>query len=51
MAEQSEIKPKPEPEIRRREDFASVYANNCYFEASTFDIKLIFGNLDQRGGR
>ncbi|MGA3086864.1 MAG: DUF3467 domain-containing protein [Thermodesulfobacteriota bacterium] len=51
MATQPKKKQKPGTEIRRREDFSSVYANNCYLEPSPFDLKLIFGILDQQGGK
>jgi uncharacterized protein DUF3467 len=33
------------------EDFTEAYANNIYFEASAWDLKLIFGQLDQSGGK
>lgn len=32
---------------RDPESFSSVYANNVQFETSTFDLKVIFGELDQ----
>jgi hypothetical protein len=32
------------PELE--EDFASLYANNVSYEASVWDLKLIFGQLD-----
>lgn len=35
------------PEFRRTEDFAEVYANNINFEASLFDLKILFGQLNQ----
>jgi uncharacterized protein DUF3467 len=35
------------PEFRRTEDFVDVYANNINFEASTFDLKILFGQLNQ----
>jgi len=35
---------------QRSEDFASVYANNVGFEASSWDLKIIFGQLDQAAG-
>jgi hypothetical protein len=31
------------------DDFTESYANNVYFESSAWDMKLIFGQLDQRG--
>lgn len=33
------------------EDFTEAYANNVYFETSAWDLKLIFGQLDQSGGK
>lgn len=36
--------------IRRVEDFASLYANNIRYETSAWDLKLIFGQLDQGDG-
>lgn len=34
----------------RSEDFFSYYANNVRFEQSLFDLKLVFGQLDQAEG-
>lgn len=34
----------------RSEEFASAYANNVGFESSVWDLKLIFGQLDQATG-
>ena len=31
-------------------DFASMYANNVRFEASVWDLKILFGELDQTEG-
>jgi hypothetical protein len=38
------------PSLRfvREEDFESLYANNVQLEVSVWDLKLIFGELDQR---
>ena len=33
------------------EDFSTDYANNVQFEPSVWDLKLIFGQLDQRPGK
>ena len=33
------------------EDFSESYANNVYFESSAWDLKLIFGQLDQGEGK
>lgn len=35
--------------LRRAEDFVSRYANNIQFESSAFDLKVVFGLLDQSG--
>ena len=37
-------------EIKRVEDFTSLYANNVRFESSAWDLKMLFGELDQSGG-
>lgn len=34
----------------RRFDFDDVYANNSSFEISVWDLKIIFGQLDQSSG-
>jgi len=31
--------------------FNEAYANNVYYEASAWDLRLIFGQLDQRQGK
>lgn len=38
-----------QPNIRDglTEDFTAVYANQCHFELSVWDLKMIFGQLDQ----
>jgi len=33
--------------VERHEDFTSLYANNVQFEVSTWDLKMVFGELDQ----
>ena len=43
---QAQYQPLPEDEIYRE-----AYANNVYFEQSVWDLKLIFGQLDQREGK
>jgi len=37
-------------QFKRGEDFESLYANNVRFESSVWDLKLIFGQLDQSTG-
>ena len=33
--------------VERSEEFASLYANNVQIEISVWDLKMIFGQLDQ----
>lgn len=37
-------------QLKYDEDFASLYANNVRFESSVWDLKLLFGQLDQSTG-
>jgi hypothetical protein len=37
-------------DFTRDEDFTSLYANNVRYESSAWDVKIIFGQLDQSGG-
>lgn len=39
--------PATQTELRRDDDFISRYANNFQLESSAFDLKLIFGLLNQ----
>jgi hypothetical protein len=42
----------PQPSrVTRSEDFMSYYANNVQIQANAFDMKVIFGLLDQSGGK
>src|ERR1017187_412490 len=36
----------PEIKFEREEDFTTLYANNAQFEASVWDLKIVFGQLD-----
>lgn len=36
--------------FERAEDFSSLYANHVRYESSVWDLKLIFGELDQSKG-
>jgi Protein of unknown function (DUF3467) len=48
MQEQPEDKnPPAKSNFERTADFATHYANNTQFEMSSWDLKLIFGQLDQ----
>lgn len=38
----------PPTEFKRKENFASVYANNVRYESSVWDLKMILGELDQK---
>ncbi len=48
-ADQPISPPPPAPTFatERTENFASSYANSAYFESSAFDLRIIFGQLDQ----
>lgn len=35
------------PDLHRSEDFTSAYANHSFLEPSAWDLKIIFGELDQ----
>jgi hypothetical protein len=35
------------PSLQPSEDFSSAYANSVFLEPSTWDLKMIFGQLDQ----
>lgn len=50
MAESQEQPQQPQPpavEFKRNEDFEALYANNVQAEISVWDLKVIFGMLDQ----
>lgn len=40
--------PTSSVQFDRTEDFIARYANNVHFESSVWDLKLIFGELDQK---
>jgi hypothetical protein len=40
-------KTRKNPNFRPTEDFAAVYANNVNFETTAFDLKILFGELNQ----
>jgi len=42
---------EPTPGKNSEPDLDSVYANNTILEISAFDLKIIFGQLDQRTGK
>lgn len=41
---------QPQPKNQRSPDFESLYANNFAFESSVWDLKILFGELDQTLG-
>jgi hypothetical protein len=45
-ADEQEVTARPS-ERKRADDFSSHYANNVFLEASAWDLKCIFGQLDQ----
>ena len=47
----AETNPTQTTKIERREDFISLYANNVQIEQTAFDLKLVFGELDQSQGK
>ena len=49
MDEKTDTEPTNNPFIQS-EDFRDKYSNNVQFEPSAWDLKLIFGQLDQSGG-
>ena len=51
--EDQEQEPQASPELTftKVEDFVTAYANNVQFEQNAWDIKMIFGELDQTGGK
>lgn len=38
-------------ERQRAANFVSTYANNIWYESSAWDLKIIFGQLDQSGSK
>ena len=47
--ENAKANSQAEPAYRHPDDFYIDYANNVYLEGSVWDMKLIFGQLDQSG--
>ena len=50
MPEQTD-KTLAESNMKRDEDFVSLYANHVFFEPSVWDLKVVFGQLSQDEGR
>lgn len=51
MSTDKAVVPPPQLTYERMEDFFEVYANNIFYETSSWDLKLIFGQLDQSEGK
>jgi hypothetical protein len=41
----------PPPDVEFSDEFYEAYSNNIYFESSVWDLKLLFGQLDQTEGK
>jgi hypothetical protein len=41
----------PQTQFELADEVYEAYANNVYYEPSSWDLKLIFGQLDQMGGK
>jgi len=41
----------PQATFELADEVYEAYANNVYYESSAWDLKLIFGQLDQRDGK
>jgi hypothetical protein len=50
MSDETTVRSPTTPVPARTGDFISVYANNAFFESSAWDLKIIFGQLDQSSG-
>jgi len=48
--ESPQASPQSRLQLKRADDFESLYANNVRFESSVWDLKLLFGLLDQSAG-
>jgi hypothetical protein len=48
---ESQSNAQPDNPFVRDEDFVSLYSNNVQLEQSAWDLKLIFGQLDQSSGK
>lgn len=51
--DEAQAAPKSEksPEFTQEFNFESVYANNSRFESSVWDLKVLFGQLEQHTGK
>ncbi len=50
MPDENITPPTPALKYDRADNFIATYANNAFFEASAWDLKIIFGQLDQSSG-
>jgi hypothetical protein len=51
MAPEKPVVPVPQATWELADEVYEAYANNVYYESSAWDLKLIFGQLDQTGGK
>jgi len=51
--EDQTIKLQPSPDItfNQSKDFLKAYANHVLIQQSAFDVTLVFGEMDQSGGK
>jgi hypothetical protein len=47
MPDEATAQPSAALKYERTDNFISAYANNAFFEPSAWDLKIIFGQLDQ----
>jgi hypothetical protein len=47
MTDESNTPKRTNPNLEPTDDFTSAYANHTFLEPSTWDLKMIFGQLDQ----
>ena len=50
MANEPSVTPSAAIDYRKADSFGKVYANNVYFENTAWDLKMIFGEVDQSLG-
>jgi len=47
MPNKSKSKKPGDLQYQRADDFVNAYANNAYYESSAWDLKIVFGQVDQ----
>ncbi len=50
MPNKSKPKKVADLKYQRADDLVTFYANNAYYESSAWDLKIVFGQLDQPKG-